>query len=123
MGLIPPLVEFYGGYGSYHNNTINKAIHMFCIPLLTVTTLIMMLFIDKQFYMQDTAYSVNVATIFIFSLLSLYVYIDFIAGLIAFMFYGTLTFWATNLYYVQMLDSRNILWQYALTVNIVSWIA
>ena len=96
---------------------------MVCIPLLTLTTLIMMLFIDKQFYMQDTMYSVNIGTIFIFSLLSLYVYIDMIAGMVAMVVYGSLALWANSLFYISMVDSRSLLWQYTLTVNIISWIA
>jgi len=56
-------------------------------------------------------------------LLSLYLYIDLIAGTVTLLFYGSLTIFANHLYYVQMLDSRNILWKYTLTVNIVSWIA
>ena len=38
------LSEFYAAYGSYHNNIINKAIHMICIPLILCSLLGMLNF-------------------------------------------------------------------------------
>ena len=30
-------IEVYSSYGSYHNNTINKIIHVVCVPLIIIS--------------------------------------------------------------------------------------
>jgi uncharacterized membrane protein YGL010W len=42
MGLFPELSKFFVSYGQYHNDMVNKLIHMVCIPAIvfTLTTLL-----------------------------------------------------------------------------------
>ncbi len=41
------LANFYSGYGSYHDNIVNKSIHIFCIPILTTTLQGLMIYFNK----------------------------------------------------------------------------
>jgi hypothetical protein len=37
MGLFPELSKFSVSYGQYHNDMVNKLIHMVCIPAIIFT--------------------------------------------------------------------------------------
>ena len=52
-----------------------------------------------------------------------YTLIDFYAGCISTLFYGSLTILFNYLYYFQFAQQKPILWQYLLIVHLLSWIA
>ena len=120
--MLVKLDTFFSRYGSYHNNRVNKGIHMLCIPMILWSGMGLMLFLNKQFYYEDTMYSINCATIFFTLLMSLYILIDLVGGVICTLFYGALYMSLNYLYYVHYLDQRQLCWNYLVYLNIASWI-
>jgi len=48
--MFPPLAKFFAGYGSYHDNWVNKIIHILCIPLILSSLLGLLLFLETDYY-------------------------------------------------------------------------
>ena len=59
---IPPFEEFFVVYGYYHNNLINKSIHIACIPLIYLSTIMLMQFIPGSIFGAESLFCVNWAT-------------------------------------------------------------
>ena len=97
---LPPLSEFYGGYGSYHNNLVNKLIHMICIPLLFTTAVGMLTFIDCQLMFNNTIMSINIGTLFYLILMAVYIKIDIFAGIISTLFYGFTVLYTNHSFFI-----------------------
>ena len=86
-----PLDKFFANYGAYHNNWTNKAIHLVCIPLIVTSLQGLLMFTDKQYYFQDTLYSINNGNVLLIALLIMYSLIDLPAGLLSVCLYGGLS--------------------------------
>ena len=116
------LDTFYSAYGSYHNNPVNKLIHIFCIPTLVVTGVSMMLYLNEQFCNVDTMYSINIGSVVLGVLLSGYLLIDLLAGLVCSLFYGGLMLLINWAYYVHWVDQRDTIWPFIFYIHLAAWI-
>lgn len=123
--MIISLSKFFSAYGSYHNNIVNKTIHMFCIPLILLSSIGMLLYLDKQFIYDNSIYSINIGSLVFIVLMIAYTVIDLMAGLISTLFYGSLTLLANFLYYqyFTLPQQRLTLWNALIYIHIFSWIA
>lgn len=98
------LTKFFASYGSYHNNIINKLIHIVFIPII-LTTFQGMLF--KSPYPFLAKYLTG-------ALSCAYVYVDWFSGLISTcMYFGTLNFITT-----QPVEMKTLVY-----FNLAAWIA
>jgi uncharacterized membrane protein YGL010W len=85
--------KFFIAYGEYHNNKINKFIHLICIPILTATLLGLMQYINYRFLFSGTIFEINCASLFFTISSCLYLYGD--------LFVGSLTvFWEKKAKYI-----------------------
>ncbi|CAD8145048.1 unnamed protein product [Paramecium octaurelia] len=83
------IVNFYSSYGSYHNNLVNKAIHLVCIPLILLSAVQIM---NHYTFTIDTGCcKLNIGLIMLFVLALVYMAVDFLSGILASSFYISVT--------------------------------
>lgn len=121
--MLVKLDTFYSTYGSYHNNLVNKVIHMICIPQIVITGMGLLMFCDKQWLNMDSVWSVNVGTVVMGMLMSGYLCIDLVAGMLCTLFYVGCGVGVNWLYYIQYAHNQHQLWPYFLYIHLVAWAA
>lgn len=82
MALLPDLIPFFSSYGSYHNNTVNKLIHIFCIPTIVFSLLGLLhhATFHSQLLSSNPVFEINLQFFFILLLTMGYMLIDFPSG-------------------------------------------
>jgi uncharacterized membrane protein YGL010W len=70
---------FFYDYGRYHNNTVNKIIHIIFVPLISATLLYLLRSFSSFLTGRDFE-DLSFSTFFIISISFLYVYVDFTIG-------------------------------------------
>jgi uncharacterized membrane protein YGL010W len=109
------LEKHYEFYAKYHTHSINKIIHVFCLPVLLWTTTVFLKYIpwklDTDILVIDAAFLVAAAYMIY------YIILDGFLGLLMSIFLA-LTLWTTALF-IQNVDYA---WIYALGGHIISWI-
>ncbi|CAD8124618.1 unnamed protein product [Paramecium sonneborni] len=83
------IVNFYSSYGSYHNNIINKAIHLVCIPLILLSAI--QIVNHYSFSIDTGCCKLNFGLIILFVLALVYMAVDLLSGILASSFYITIT--------------------------------
>jgi uncharacterized membrane protein YGL010W len=127
MGLFPELSKFFVSYGQYHNDMVNKLIHMVCIPsiVFTLTTLLQF----TPWYMNfdgsenQTLLTVNAPMLVICTLCLLYVNVEKVSGLVSTMVYGLGYLYGRSLYLVAVENgTTSTFWNISMAIQIVAWV-
>ena len=82
MALFPDLVPFFSSYGSYHNNIVNKTIHLFCIPTIVFSLLGLLHHVTFHWSLlsKNPIFEINAQFFFILFVTIIYMLIDFPSG-------------------------------------------
>ena len=82
MAFLPDLIPFFASYGSYHNNKVNKAIHIVCIPTIVFSLLGLLhhLTFHWSVLQKNPIFEINIQFFFILFLTIAYMIIDFPSG-------------------------------------------
>ncbi|CAD8108987.1 unnamed protein product [Paramecium primaurelia] len=83
------IVNFYSSYGSYHNNIVNKVIHLICIPLILLSAVQIMNHYSS--IIDIGCCKLNLGLIMLFVLAIVYMTVDFFSGILASLFYIVVT--------------------------------
>jgi uncharacterized membrane protein YGL010W len=127
MGLFPELSKFFVSYGQYHNDMVNKLIHIVCIPsiVFTLTTLLQF----TPWYMNfdgsenQTLLTVNAPMLVICTLCLLYVNVEKVSGLVSTMIYGLGYLYGRSLYLVAVENgTTSNFWNISMAIQIVAWV-
>jgi uncharacterized membrane protein YGL010W len=127
MGLFPELSKFFVSYGQYHNDMVNKLIHIVCIPsiVFTLTTLLQF----TPWYMNfdgsenQTLLTVNAPMLVICTLCLLYVNVEKVSGLVSTMVYGLGYLYGRSLYLVAVENgTTSTFWNISMAIQIVAWV-
>eukprot|EP00744_Colponema_vietnamica_P012518 GILI01017568.1.p1 GENE.GILI01017568.1~~GILI01017568.1.p1 ORF type:complete len:207 (-),score=38.38 GILI01017568.1:115-735(-) len=125
------LVSHFAGYGSYHNNMINKIIHIICVPLIVWSLMMLLRLIPFTFVIESAPrfFSHWAATpgwephwAFFFSVILLIYYyvLDFGVGFVSSCLFA-LMYYTSNLVF-NACGSLACILTVALVVHIVSWV-
>lgn len=89
MAILPNLVSFFSAYGSYHNNIVNKIIHLVCIPTIVFSLLGLLHHVTFHFDIlsNNKLFEVNFQLIFVLLVTSCYMIIDLPSGVLIFVFH------------------------------------
>ena len=127
MGLFPEFHDFFVSYGQYHDNAINKIIHVLCIPLLYFSLAALLQYFEWSCCNLDGSvgqglYTVNVSFLFMVILAFLYLNVEFTSGIVSLIFYSTLYF-AGRYCFLQAhaTDSLPDFWQFMWICQLVGW--
>ena len=115
--------KFFIAYGEYHNNKVNKIIHLICIPLISFTLLTLLQFINYRFFFKDTLFEINTASIFFYLNSILYLYVNSYVGILT-IFWNFSFFLLGKIIYIQSLKKsyNNEFFNVLLSIHIFAWI-
>ncbi len=94
------LIKFFSGYGSYHTHPVNKLIHILCIPLI-MSTLLFFIFEANVVLVnikEPINVSIDLALLFLIVVSCVYIYVDYVSGVISMTIYYTIFQIMTNYY-------------------------
>lgn len=124
--IFPEFEDFFVGYGSYHDNLINKLIHVVCIPLISITLFMISFWFDTFGNKGETEsfFAINLGLCLYLFTSFLYLNVDLVSGVISSIFYGVGYVVGRNMYLNAVTNgTQDELWKVVLTVHIVCWIA
>ncbi|CAD8198336.1 unnamed protein product [Paramecium pentaurelia] len=114
------IVNFYSSYGSYHNNKVNKAIHLICIPLILLSAV--QIINHYSFTIDTGCCQLNFGLITLFVLALVYMAVDLFSGILASSFYIAITLYLNQ----RFTNADEALWSHhlcvATTFQITCWI-
>jgi uncharacterized membrane protein YGL010W len=127
MGLFPELSKFFVSYGQYHNDMVNKLIHIVCIPAIIFTAANMLQF--TPWYMNfdgsenQTLLTMNLPMLVMFIPCVLYLNVEAVSGLISTVVYSLSYFYGRSLYLVAVENgTTSDFWNVNLAIQIVGWV-
>lgn len=119
--MLPSFSQFFVSYGSYHDNIVNKLIHIICIPQIYFSMYAMFLHTMDQKYFYGIQYDYFI--IFYACLMLVYLKIDFITGLLSAIVYGALAWYCRHLFLNWGAENLDQHFRIFLIQHIVSWAA
>ena len=108
------LQKDYIFYKKYHKNTINKLIHIWCIPMITWGMFILMNYFT---FLETNSIIYQPSTLLYTFYISYYIYNDLYYGMIAGLFYMCILLHA-NVFFLNIHNA----WLYACMANVVGWV-
>eukprot|EP00744_Colponema_vietnamica_P007471 GILI01010754.1.p2 GENE.GILI01010754.1~~GILI01010754.1.p2 ORF type:complete len:210 (+),score=56.07 GILI01010754.1:55-630(+) len=119
------LVEHFSSYGSYHNNGVNKFIHIICVPIIVWSLLVMIRPIPFDVVTSSvevlktlpSGWEAHWGMPALVLLILYYFLLDFGVGLVASVLFAFL-FYSSNVFAVTIPNSYNL----AIAIHVVSWI-
>lgn len=119
--MLPSFDQFFVSYGSYHDNVVNKLIHIVCIPQIFFSLYAMLLHTMDQRYIYGIQY--DYFLIFYAFIMLIYLKIDFITGLVSTLFYGALSLYCRHIFMTWGADNLDQHFRIFLIQHIVGWAA
>jgi len=114
------LVKRLANYASYHNNPINKFIHVICVPIIFWSALVLLAYTGPLLNFKIlNNYYVNGGFIMISAFAIYYTIMDIFAGVTYSVVMGI--FWTTSLVFYSTVGFDTA-WKYALFIHIAGWI-
>ena len=115
--------KFFIAYGEFHNDKINKVIHLVCIPLLSFSLFALLQFLNYRFLFVGTYFEVNIASLFFYFISILYLNVNLYVAVLT-IFWNFSFFLLGKIIYIQSLKKNysNEYFQVMLTIHIFSWI-
>jgi len=113
------LIKRLAHYASYHNNPMNKFIHVLCVPAILWSTLVLLAYTGPIANIKILDYNFNGGLILVMLFGIYYTLMDVLAGVTYSIIMGIL--WTTSLAFCSTMGLQTA-WKYALTINIIAWI-
>lgn len=90
MAILPNLIKFFSSYGSYHNNIVNKLIHIICIPTIVFSLLALLQHATFHLHLfsNNKVFEINVQLISVLLVTFVYMIIDLPSGVILFIYFS-----------------------------------
>ena len=111
--------DWLNAYGESHQNSTNKLIHWFCVPLITFTLLGLLSFANWQFNINENTYKFSLATFLFIAAIFFYIRLSITITV------GMALLTGISLFYINMLENNfnsQLLIKYYLLVFIIAWI-
>lgn len=111
--------DWLNAYGESHQNSTNKLIHWFCVPLITFTLLGLLSFANWQFNINENTYKISLATFLFIAAIFFYIRLSITITV------GMALLTGISLFYINMLENNfnsQLLIKYYLLVFILAWI-
>ena len=111
--------DWLNAYGESHQNSTNKLIHWFCVPLITFTLLGLLSFANWQFNINENTYKISLATFLFIAAIFFYIRLSITITV------GMALLTGISLFYINMLENNfnsQLLIKYYLLVFIIAWI-
>ena len=111
--------EWLNAYGESHQNSINKLIHWFCVPLITFTLLGLLSLANWQFNINENTYKISLATFLFLIAILFYIRLSITITI------GMSIFTGASLFYINILENTfttSLLIKYYFTVFTIAWI-
>merc|ERR1711976_873289 len=112
--------------GSYHDDLVNKLIHIVCIPLISITLFMIFFFYDTfgTKGAQEGLFDLNLGLVLYLFTSFLYLNVDLVSGVLSTIFYG-IGFLVGRTMYLNAAANGTLdeLWRPVLIVHIICWIA
>jgi 2-hydroxy fatty acid dioxygenase len=119
--MLPSFDQFFVSYGSYHDNIVNKIIHIICIPQILFSLYAMLLHTMDQRFIYGIQY--DYFLIFLTGLMLVYLKIDVISGLVSTLFYFGISLYCRHLFLTWGADNLDQHFRIFLIQHIVGWAA
>ena len=116
--------KFFIAYGEYHNNKINRLIHLVCIPLIYFSLFGLMQFINYRYFFVGSIFEINPASIFFFVISLLNLYVNIYAGLLT-IIWNLFLYILGKILFIRSFkkNSSNEYFQVVLIIHLFAWIA
>ncbi len=111
--------DWLNAYGESHQNSTNKLIHWFCVPLITFTLLGLLSLANYQFNINENTYKISLATFLFIAAILFYIRLSITITV------GMALLTGISLFYINMLENSfnsQLLIKYYLLVFILAWI-
>ena len=111
--------DWLNAYGESHQNSTNKLIHWFCVPLITFTLLGLLSLANWQFNINENTYRISLSTFLFIAAIFFYIRLSITITI------GMTLFTGLSLFYINILENSFdsiLLIKYYLFIFIVAWI-
>ena len=111
--------DWLNAYGESHQNSTNKIIHWFCVPIITFTLLGLLSLVNYEFTINSGTYNINLAGILFIIAILFYLKLSVSLTIGMFLFAGICLTYINRL---EDLFDYQLLLKYYLIIFIVAWI-
>ena len=111
--------DWLNAYGESHQNSTNKIIHWFCVPIITFTLLGLLSLVNYEFTINSGTYNINLAGILFIIAILFYLKLSVSLTIGMFLFAGICLTYINRL---EDLFGYQLLLKYYLIIFIIAWI-
>jgi uncharacterized membrane protein YGL010W len=111
--------DWLNAYGESHQNSTNKIIHWFCVPIITFTLLGLLSLVNYEFTINSGIYNINLAGILFIIAILFYLKLSVSLTIGMFLFTGICLTYINRL---ESLFNYQSLLKYYLIIFIIAWV-